>query len=292
MLRFAVSCSNAGRWGPDDELGTLNLVTPEVRRHAAQLVREGIAVSLGRDLDTTQSAVNPRPAWHVMHHEVERPYACADSIHLQVHGLAMTHLDALSHMFLDGLGYNGRHQEQVVGQHGVSCASIYAQRDGIVSRGVLLDVAAAVGIPWLPPGFRIGVDLLNEAEHAAGVSAGPGDVLFVHTGLEARESAEGPENPAVRAGVDASCLPWLRERDVAVYSGDCIEPFPERYPRVPMPLHQIGMAAMGLVLLDCPRLTELVEMCGRLRRHEFMVTVAPLRIPGGTGPPVNPLAIF
>lgn len=286
------SCSNSGRWGSDDELGTLNLITAQARRRAAGLVAEGLSVSLGKDIDVRQSAVNPRPAWHVMHHESERPYASADSLHLQVHGFASTHVDALSHMFLDGVGYNGRRQADVVGNDGVRAGGVGAMRSGIVGRGVLLDVAAAAGRPWLRPGDFIGPDLLDAAEVLAGVAVEAGDVVVVHTGLEAREAAEGPEDPGYRAGLDAACLPWLRGRDVAVYTGDCIEAMPQPYLRVPMPLHQIGLAVMGLVLLDCPTLTELVATCALLGRREFLFVAAPLRVPGGTGSPVNPVAIF
>lgn len=292
VLALAHSCSNSGRWGAHDELGTLNLITPAVRRRAAALVREGVTVSLGKDIDLRQSAVNPRPAWHVMHHESERPYASADSLHLQVHGYASTHVDALSHMFLDGVGYNGRRQAEVVGNDGVRAAGVTTMRSGIVSRGILLDVAAAAGAAWLEPGTFVGPDLLDAAEARAGIQVGAGDVVVVHTGLEAREVAEGPEDPGLRAGLDAACLPWLRERDVAVYTGDCIEAMPQPYLRIPMPLHQIGLAVMGLVLLDCPTLTELVGTCRRLGRTDFLFLAAPLNLPGGTGSPVNPVAVF
>lgn len=292
VMAIVDSCSNAGRWGPDDELGTLNYITADHRRRASTLVVEGECVSLGKDLDFEQNAVNPRPAWHVMHLEVERPYATADSLHLQVHGLATTHLDALGHMFFEGRGYNGSWQHDVVTNAGLLRTSIHAMRAGIFSRGVLLDVAAAVGREWLEPGDEVTPQLLRRAEEQAGVDVGTGDVVVVHTGLERREALLGPEDPSLRAGLSVSCLPWLHERRVAVYTGDCIERLPQPYPRFELPLHQIGIASMGLVLLDCPRLSDLLEACGRLRRADFLFTVAPLRVRGGTGSPVNPLALF
>lgn len=286
------SCSNHGRWGEDDELGTLNYVTPEVRIHAAQLVRLGRVVALGKRIDQVQSAVNPRPAWHQMHHESARPYAAADSLHLLVHGLATTHLDAVAHMFFEGRSYNGRRQDEIVTGDGLAFGDIEAQAGGIFNRGVLLDVAAALGLPWLPPSRAVTPALLERAEAQAGVRVGSGDTLVVHVGLEAREAAEGPEDPGRRAGLDAACVRWLHEREVAVYTGDCIEQLPQPHPRVELPLHQIGLAAMGLVLLDCPTLVELVGTCRELGRHEFLFTASPLRVPGGTGSPVNPLAVF
>ncbi len=285
-------CSNAGRWGVDDVLGTLNHITAEVRIAAAQLVRTGRVVSLAKPIDVTPSAVNVRPAWHQMQLETERPYATADSLHLQVHGLANTHLDALGHMFLDGVGYNGHRQTDVAQASGVSPLDIAAMADGIFTRGVVLDVAGARGRTWLPPDAVIGVADLDAAERQQHTEIRSGDAVFVHVGLERREAAEGPENPAQRAGIDVSAVRWLQDREVAVYSGDCIESLPEQGEAVEMPLHQIGIARMGLALLDCPSLTRLLHSCAELNRWDFLLSVAPLVVRGGTGSPVNPLAVF
>lgn len=291
LVALAERCSNAGRWGVQDQRGTLNYISPSHRVRAAGLVRAGCSVSLAKPVDTQASAVNVRPAWHVMHLETERPYATADSIHLQTHGLANTHVDALGHMFLDGVGYNGHRQDEVVSMDGLGALDITIMADGIVTRGVLLDVAAAADRPWLEAGETVDADLLERAEQRQGVRVESGDALFVHVGLERREAAEGPEDPSLRAGLDGSAVEWLHQREVAVYSGDCVERFPVPHGSV-MPLHQIGIARMGLVLLDCPSLTALLEACAAQGRSEFLLSVAPLVIPGGTGSPVNPLAIF
>lgn len=285
--------TNEGRWGSTDQLGTLNFITPDLRVAAAHLVRTGETVSLAQPIRTGTSAVNPRPAWHVMHLETDRPYASADSLHLQIHGLAATHLDALGHMFLDGVGYNGTSMVDVVDMGGLKSIDIAAMRSGIVTRGVLLDVAAAAGKRWLDPGELVDVELLEKAERIGGAPIRRGDALFVHVGLERREAAVGPEDPAERAGLSLAAVGWLHAREIAVYSGDCIEKFPlDEQAAVPMPLHQIGIARMGLTLLDCPSLTELLQACERHERREFMLMVAPLNIPGGTGSPVNPIAMF
>lgn len=291
-LAVVARCDNRGRWGADDERGTLNLITAAGRVSAARLVQSGEVVSLAKPLDVTPSAINPRPAWHVMHLETERPYAAADALHLQIHGLANTHLDALGHMYLDGVGYNGRRQEDVVLMGGLAALDISAMATGIITRGVLLDVAEAAGRPWLEAGATVGAEMLQAAADLRGLDVGPGDAVFVHVGLERREAAEGPEDPGVRAGLDLTAVEWLYDHDVAVYSGDCIERFPELGGPVPMPLHQVGIARMGLVLLDAPTLTGLVEACGRHGRHTFLLTAAPLVVVGGTGSPVNPLAVF
>lgn len=291
-LEVAARCDNRGRWGRDDQLGTLNLVTPEVRVRAAALVRTGEVVSLAKPLDELPSAVNPRPVWHVMHLETERPYAAADGLHLQVHGLGSTHLDALGHMYLDGVGYNGFRQDETVLMGGLAALDVTAMAAGVVTRGVLLDVAAAAGVPWLDPGTVVDAAMLQAAADLHDTTISAGDALVVHVGLERRESVHGPEDPRVRAGLDLSAVEWLHEHDVALYTGDCIERFPETPGPVPMPLHQIGIARMGLALLDAPTLTGLLACCARLDRWTFLLTLAPLVVRGGTGSPVNPLAVF
>jgi kynurenine formamidase len=285
-------CSNAGRWGDGDELGTLNLITPEVRRRAAALVTEGISVSLGSDVDTVQRPLNPRPAWHVMHlNEGGLPYATGDSLHLDIHGVE-THLDALGHVYLDGEGYNARRQDETVTNDGLRANSIYAVRAGVFTRGVLLDLAAAHHVPWLGADHLVGSADLDEAEELAGVTVEPGDAVVVHTGLERRAGERHTSEITARAGLGLEAVRWLRDRDVAVFAGDCVDRLPPTDTVLPLPLHQIGVAAMGLMLLDWPRLTDLLAARDLFERCTFLLTAAPLRIPGGTGSPVNPIATF
>lgn len=290
-VALMAECSNAGRWGSDDQLGTLNLITAERRVAAAALVRAGLAVSLSRPVSTVQSPVNARPAWHVMH-LANRDYAAADSIHLQIHGHSTTHIDSLGHMFWEGNAYNGRRQADVVTHAGLTALDVDLMRDGIFTRGVLLDVAGAHGVGFLSVDDVVTAELLDRAERRAGTSVGAGDAVVVHTGLEARERADGREDAAVRPGLDASAVQWLHRRDVSVYAGDCIEKLPLTDGRVEMPLHQIGMVAMGLAILDCVSLTGLLATCDSLSRHDFLLTINPLRLPGATGAPVNPVALF
>jgi kynurenine formamidase len=284
-------CSNAGRWGTDDELGTLNLITPDIRRRAAGLVREGVSVSLASDVDIVQRPLNPRPARHVMYLAQALPYAVHDGIALDVHGVG-THLDAVGHVYFDGVGYNGRRQDDVLTDDGLRANSIHAMRDGIFTRGVLLDVAAAAGVPWLEPARFVTPADLEAAEALAGLRIEPGDAVVVHTGLERRAAPGHPAELVDRAGLDLPSVHWLHDRDVAVFAGDCVERLPISDEVLELPLHQIGIAAMGLALLDWPALTDLLAACAGYRRWDFLLTAAPLRIPGGSGSPVNPIATF
>ena len=293
VLALFERCSDRGRWGPDDELGTLNHVTAAKRVAAARLVITGRVVSLARTLSATASRSNPRPIRHRMLQGGE-PDATgsSDATEITPHGYAVTHLDALGHAFFEGMAWNGRRATEIWSPEGLSFGAIGPLRHGLFTRGVLLDVARARGVPWLEAGEGVSVADLERAEALAGVRVEPGDAIIVRVGLAAREAVQGEEDPVHRAGLLPQCLPWLHEREVAVYGGDCIEQLPSGYPRIPAPLHMVGLVAMGLVMLDNPAVEDLVRAVAEEGRSTFLLTCAPLPIPGATGSPVNPLAVF
>ena len=285
-------CSNRGRWGPDDELGTLNLITPEKRLAALAGVRAGRCVSIGRDLVTHGSRHSPPSAVHLMTYGGHQPTGAQDALLLVPHGFEVTHMDALAHAYFEGGVYNGRSATDAVPRDGIAFGSIHAARDGIVTRGVLLDVPAALGVEHLEPGDGIGVGDLEAAERLAGVRVEPGDVVVVRSGLDRREALHGFGPVEPREGLLPDAVLWLHEREVAVFSGDCIERLPSGYPRVPMPLHQIGLVAMGLMILDATDVESLRNLCRDEARNDFLFVASPLRLPGGSGSPVNPLVVF
>lgn len=285
--------NNAGRWGVDDQLGTLNYITPAKRVAAAGLVREGRALSIARDLNTRESSSDPRPVRHAMIYMAPEPVGCVDEITMFLHGFANTHLDAVAHVFREGDVYNGRRASDVATGAGLTFGDIHAQRDGIFTRGVMLDVTAVREVAWLDPDDGVTVADLEAAEARQGVRVESGDAVFLYVGLEKREAAQGPEDISQRCGIMPEVLGWLHDREVSVYSGDCIECFPNPYgPRYGIYLHNIGLPAMGLVLLDIPAMEPLVAALQELDRSDFLFTTAPLRLPGGTGMPVNPTALF
>lgn len=286
------ACSNRGRWGPDDELGTLRHVTPERRLAALATVRIGAVVSIGKDLPVGRTRQVPPSVVHIMAHAGQSADSANDFIGLMPHGFEVTHLDAVGHAFFEGWAYNGRRAADIVTSSGLVFGSILAMRDGIVTRGVLLDVAAAHGVEYLAQGEAITVKDLEHAELHGGVTVQPGDAIFVRSGHDVRLAQGGFESDDVREGITADVLGWLRDREVAVYSGDCIERLPSDQDGVTMPLHQIGLAGLGLAILDIPDVEALATACLGFGRSEFLLIVAPLRLPGGTGSAVNPLAIF
>lgn len=288
LAAIAARCSNAGRWsGSAAELGTLNFITTEKRRQAATLVREGIAVSLARDLCFTAGRTDGSAPQHLMLHAGDAPLAALDYVGIAPHGLTITHLDALGHVFWQGRQWGGQSSELCT-PRGLSYGSILAQSGGIFTRAILLDVAAARGLDVLPRGDFVTVADLERAEELAGARVESGDCVVVRVGHEAADA----EGSRVLTGLHLECVPWLHDREVAMYTGDCVERVPYPLEGLPMPLHQIGLVEMGLVLLDNPDLDGLVETSRRLGRYEFLLTVAPLRIPGGTGSAVNPTALF
>ena len=284
--------SNWERWGADDQLGTLNHLRPELRAAAAAGVRSGRTVSCSRPLPTEPAPENPSPATHHMigtHSEG----GGADWIGVASHGYATSHLDALCHIFWGGRLYNG-HPTEVVTAHGAEQLGIQHVSHGIVGRGVLLDVPPVRGLDALEPGTPITTEDLEAAEQAAGVSVGPGDIVLVRTGRWLWHRRHGAWNPRERlAGLHASCLPWIHGREVAALGSDGVSDcHPSGIPDVRLPIHTVGIVAMGLHLLDNLDLEALAEACAAEQRSEFLCVVAPLVVAGGTASPVNPLAVF
>jgi kynurenine formamidase len=292
VLAFHDTLSNWGRWGQDDQLGALNLITPEVTAAAAATVRSGRTVSCARALNTLAAPDNPSPVAHHMISTATEGYG-ADYFALAPHGYATSHLDALCHIFYDGKIYNGYPIEAVTA-HGATKLGIHHLHRGIVTRGVLLDIPARRGVDALEPGEPVFPDDLEAAEEQAGLKVRAGDALLVRTGRWRWRDQHGAwDLSGVAAGLDASCLPWLRARDVATLGSDGIsDVIPSRVDAVFMPIHTIAIVAMGIHLMDNLDLDALAWACNEERRWEFLLTVAPLVLRRGTASPVNPIAVF
>jgi kynurenine formamidase len=288
---YRTSLSNWGRWGDKDQLGTLNLLRPEHTVAAAALLRTGRRVSCARPLPTEPAVDNLRPVEHHMVGTATEGYG-ADWFGMAPHGYATSHLDALCHIFWDGRLYGGRPAE-IVTAHGALELGIHQLADGVVGRGVLLDIPLELDVDALEPGTPITVDDLEAAEARAGVQVGTGDVLLVRTGRWRWRAEHGPWDPRAQlAGLHASCLPWLHEREVAVIGADTAQDVVPSGYRMRNPVHLVGIVAMGLWLIDNCDLEPLLAACRERGRWSFLFTLAPLRIAGGTGSPVNPLAVF
>jgi kynurenine formamidase len=292
VLDLHRTLSNWGRWGEDDQLGALNVITPQVTAVAATTVRTGRTVSCARPLDTVSSADNPAPVAHHMTGTATEGMG-ADYFAIASHGFATSHIDALCHIFHDGKLYNGYPAEAVTA-HGATKLGIHRLHDGIVTRGVLLDIPALRGVDALAPGEPVFPEDLEAAEEQAGLTVRPGDALLVRTGRWQWRREHGAWDAGqLAAGLDASCLPWLSERDVATLGSDGVsDVLPSRVDGVGMPIHTVVIVAMGVHLLDNLDLDDLGAACREEARWEFLFTVAPLELRRGTASPVNPIAVF
>lgn len=295
--------SNWGRWGPDDQLGTLNFISAYHRIAAAKLIAEGFSIGLGRHVDTIPSPMNNIPAQHYMVAAGDvapesGPGVCYDQIGVFPHGQAQSHLDALCHISDNRAMFNGRPSSMVTSK-GAATLDICVAADGIVSRGVFLDIAAARGVPFIDPDDPIRPADLDRAEELAGIEVGEGDILIYRTGRHERRETVGPQCerfPDGRGnlpGIYPDCLEWIHEKKVALIASDCAHDIlPSPFEDEAIPIHVGTEVYMGLLLLHNLQLDVLQATCKRLSRNEFFVAISPLRIAGGTASPVNPVALF
>ena len=286
--------SNWGRWGADDELGALNLITPEKRTAAATLVRKGISVSLSREAIKERIGVSA-PFEHTMIATGATPdvEGAADKFAVQFHGYTQTHLDALCHIFYGETMFNGV-SKYTVSPQGASKMSVAAMKNAIVTRGVLMDMPRVFGRKYLMAGDAIYPEHFDEWLAKTGTTVEPGDVLIVRTGRWLREESEGSwDIEAGSAGLHAACLPWLRQHDISVLVSDLASDLmPSPVADVRMPIHLVTIASLGVPIIDNCDLEELSRQSELEQRYEFFFVASPLVVPGGTGSPINPLAIF
>jgi kynurenine formamidase len=284
--------SNWGRWGDEDQRGTLNLVTPDKRRQAASLVREGISISLSRDLSTVPAADNTTPMQLIMTAQPGGPVAM-DEWRIFYHGLTYAHLDALCHARYKGKAYNG-FDESEAGETGCASSGIEYLKDGVLSRGILIDVPRLKGVPYLEPGTPVLASDIEAWERRAGIRIESGDVVLVRTGRWAKRDDIGPYSlQGGSPGVHVTALPLIRERDAALLATDVgLDVTPAGVEGVVIPTHTVAIAGMGLLIIDNADLEALAETAARLNRWEFMFSVAPIPVAGATGSVVNAIATF
>ena len=302
VLGYFEKLSNWGRWGDEDQLGTLNHITPEKTLKAMSLVQEGVTVSCARTIGWESAPDIPIPPVHFMVESGEgwatgdkvtsRPMqAAADFFGLIFHGFAITHIDSLSHFFWEGKMYNGQPAHLVSTSIGATAESIEVAKNGIVSRGVLVDAPMIRGVDWLERGEGVMPEDILAAEERCGFKIEQGDVLLVRTGQLHRRNVEGPVDirQVGSTACQAACLPLFHERGVAVMGSDTgNDVAPSGYDKLTNPIHQVGIVGMGLWILDNPNLEELAEECKRRNRWEFLISINPLRLHNTTGSPVNP----
>ena len=292
--RWMEEISNWGRWGADDERGTLNLITDETRRAATQLVRDGVSVSMALELNTQRDSVNANPFEHSLAVSTFSDHEVAGDIYrVQYHGFAHSHVDGLPHFAHNGQLYNG-YPVSGLTEDGAERLGIQNAHDGIVTRGILVDMPRHRGVDYLEPGTAITADDLEDWERVTGIRIGSGDVLLIRTGRWEAVRQLGQWNFVERAaGSHASLAKWLKARDVAVIGSDGVsDVMPSGIDGLANPLHELVIVGLGMPILDNLDLDAAAQAAHERQRWEFLFVGAPLRVRGGTGSPLNPLAIF
>lgn len=285
-------------WGPDDRRGALNYITPAGVLAALREVKLGRTVSLGNPVEDRPAADNPEPA----RHEMKWPLGAdagpgvafgLDLFSMNIHGNADSHIDALCHVIFDGTLHNGVNAD-TIGENGAAELTIDVAANGIVGRGVLLDVPRVRGVQWLEPGDHVTADDLLAAERDQGVQVGRGDIVLVRVGHRSRRNEQGPWDAAnARAGLHPVLMPALAERQIGVLGSDGNnDTAPSLVEGVDFPVHVLAVNALGLHLLDYLQFSELATTCAALGRWSFLCVIAPLRLPSATGSPVNPIAVL
>lgn len=299
VLSYLHERRNWDRWGNDDEVGAINLITPEKKVKAASLVRSGQSVSLSRPFPKEPHHGNPHPAQHWMK-TIPRGEGgfSADFYGIFYHGVASTHLDALCHTWDDKGMWNGREPTKEITFDGATFGGVQHWKEGLITRGVLLDVPKHRGEPYVAMDKPVHGWELEDIAKAEGITLEPGDAVVVYSGREALQTEHpgkyyqpsldifSPERP----GLHASCLPFLRDNDIAILVWDMMDFTPNGYD-LPWSVHG-AIFAYGLALLDNALLEPLAQVCAQQGRYEFMLMIAPLFVEGGTGSPANPIALL
>ena len=276
--------SNWGRWGDDDQLGTVNLITPAKRREALALATTGDVVSLSLPISVVSPPDDPNStAAFTNLHVVNIPSGfLMERQQVAFHGSTVSHLDALCHAHHEGRIYNGVALEDAFNEDGCSRMGISGLAGGIVTRGVLLDIPRLKGLDALETGTHVYPEDIEAWERRTGVTVSAGDAIFLRTGRWVNDN---------RSGYDVTVAPWLKERDAALVGSDGTQDVGQ-IPGTTLPFHKLVLVALGANIFDNMDLEALAETAARLNRWEFLLVAAPIPNPGGTGSPLNPLAIF
>jgi kynurenine formamidase len=283
--------TNWGRWGADDQLGTLNLIDSAAEARAAAEVRSARQVSLARPVDPVpfsggglagSTARMPAAVMQVVNFTGVEPMAMTDALIINIHNAALTHIDAFAHVPVQGAVYPGVPLGEAVSAGGVRHGSGDIFGAGILTRGVFLDLAPEGG--QLDADHLVQAADLDRALQRAGTGLHIGDALVVRGGWDINQPFDQPA-----PGLGLGAVRWLHENGVSVYLGDIGDARPWS---LPLPLHQVALARLGMPLVDATAVDELADVCRAEQRHSFMLVLAPPRINATTGLPVNPIAIF
>jgi kynurenine formamidase len=300
LKALAARVSNWGRWGDDDQRGTLNFITPEAVRRGVDAVRRGVTFSLAIPFDedgpqtgAIPGRINPRRTMTAVNAAFTgdpSDFTTSDDA-VEMGAQAATHWDALAHAGYDGQLYNDT-PDTVVTEAGAARLGI-DQFGAIVTRGVLLDIARLLGVEHFDDSYAITGDDLSTAERQAGVSVESGDILLVRTGqMEWLRRGDRQRFSDPSPGLGVGAIEYLHDKEVAAVATDTLvfEVWPPEDPAVLLPVHMIDLRDLGLVQGQLWALDELAADCAADGVHEFLLAATPLPLTHGLGGPVAPTA--
>ena len=301
LEKWETELSNWGRWGPDDQRGTLNLITPEKTKAATRLVQDGVTVTLahfvGADPSIDSQNFGPMKHWMTrVDANTGEVLSALDALSFSIHDGQMAHMDALCHYATNRGGkkiiFNGYPQD--LDQDGCKDLAIDRMGPGYVTRAILVDMPLLRGVEWLEESTPIYVSDLEEWERFAGITVSSGDVLLVRGGRWAKRAKEGPWSYGrTGAGLHSSVLPWLKERGVSLLVGDAVNDVqPSGVRGIGRPIHTMTQVFIGLPLVDNGYLEDVAREAAARNRWEFMISWQITNIPGGTASPFNAIATF
>lgn len=287
--KWMTTLNNWGRWGANDELGAINLITPAKRKQAAEQVKSGIVVSLAHNW-LTEKAIDAGNPYKLLPRITRQALYAFDKEEIDFHGFTFSHFDSLCHVGYEGKLYNGYSFDETVSDaKGCKKLGVHNVKDKLITRGFLIDIPRLKGLPYLEPGTHVYREDIEAWEKKAGAKIQPGDAIFLRTGRWARRAAIGPFMNI--AGFDASVIPLLKERDIAMIGHDAAQDV-GTLPGIALPIHKFALAGLGANLMDNLDLEAVAETAAKLNRWTFFLAVAPNAVPQGTGSPINPLALF
>jgi kynurenine formamidase len=285
-----------GKWAPEgqESRGTSSLITPQKVMSAMRLAKSGIVVSLAHAEPQEAAAdVGPAGVFHRVTNAITDG-GTTDNYQVSFHGQTVAHIDTWCHFFENGQMYNGVPvKDNLTPESGCKKGGVMNWKDGITTRAVLYDIAQLKGVDWVEPNVPITRADLEAWEKKSGVKVGPGDIPLLYIGRWKRRTALGPWTGQV-AGYYADTIPWMHERLPSFIGHDFNIDWNPRpgWEGMRNPIHVAVLNWIGINIVECLDLEQAVATARRLNRYEFMITFAPLPVEGGTGSPVNPLAIF
>jgi kynurenine formamidase len=309
LRQLVLQVRNWGRWGPDDEIGTLNYITPETIAEGCRLATTGKVFALGIPLDRHGPQSGTRQRFNPIHTMFrdggDQPKTPAEVLSMQGYGgsddwivmplQCVTQWDSLAHIFYEGKMWNG-YDATLVTSSGAAKNSIDKTTSKLVGRGVLLDVARHRGVRALEPGYAITVADLEATAAAQKVDVRRGDIVLVRTGHMSRYLDKGDwrhfdldDFP----GVSVHTAPWMHAKQIAAVASDnyAVEVRPSELPSFRNPFHVCAIPNMGLTLGEIFNLEELAVDCAADGRYAFLLVAPPLPVVRGVGTPINPYAL-